>query len=197
MRDAGRDSPEDDEIQRLIKNGRFTEAFEKAYLDFKQAVKYRIIAALRGNVDDPEAEAEDLTQKIFTELFRKLPTHYDPNISKVSTYLYMITTRRIQSRLRQIKYNISYDLASGKNEDEEDHSPNPETLFLDQEKVEIVKRAIVNLLTPFDGQIVMSFLFGGLSVTDIARAANRSPKNIYTRLAKACAVLQKEFEGDE
>jgi len=197
MRDAGRDSPEDDEIQRLIKMRKFTEAFTKAYLAFKRATKARIKGALRGNVDDPEAEAEDLSQKIFTEFFRLLPTRYDPNISKVSTYLYYITTRRIQDRLKEIKYNISYDLVSGKIEDEEHHSPNPETLFLDQEKVEIVKRAILNLLTHFDGQIVMSFLYGGLSVTDIARAANRSPKNIYTRLAKSCAKLQKEFECDE
>jgi DNA-directed RNA polymerase specialized sigma24 family protein len=99
--------------------------------------------------------------------------------------------------LRQIRYGISSELASGKIEESDPHSPNPETIFLDQEKVEIVKRAIVNKLPPFDGWILMSFLYGGMSVAEIARDANRSARNIYTRLAIAIAKIKEELDSEK
>jgi RNA polymerase sigma factor (sigma-70 family) len=174
-----RDSPKDDEIQRLIEMREYAKAFEKSYLAYKGPTKARIRAALRGYVDDPEAEAEDLTQNIFEELDRKLPTRYQPNLASVSTYLYLITTGRIRSRLRQIRHNISAALASGKIEESDPHSPNPEKLYLDQEKVEIVKRAMVNKLTPFEMRIIIAFYYEGLSIARIARDEDRSPKNIF------------------
>jgi RNA polymerase sigma factor (sigma-70 family) len=67
---------------------------------------------------------------------------------------------------------------------------------LDQEKVEIVKRAMVNKLTPFEMRILIAFYYEGLSVASIASDEGRSPKNIYTRLAQAYAKLKEELDGD-
>jgi DNA-directed RNA polymerase specialized sigma24 family protein len=138
MRDPCKDSPKEATIQRFIKKREFTEALEKAFLAYEEEIKARCISGLRGYVDDPVAEGEELTQEIYAEFHRKLPIDYDPSISQVRTFLYHITARRIQDRrVRPKRNNISYELVSHKIEYREPYSPDPEMLFLDREKVEI------------------------------------------------------------
>jgi DNA-directed RNA polymerase specialized sigma24 family protein len=137
MRDPDQDNPTEAESRCHIKKRYYEGIFEKFLQEWEGEIKRRCANELFLYMDDPITEAEELTQVIFTEFYRKLPTHYDPSISQVRTYLHTITTGRILDRRRHARrsrtnyYNhVTYEMKR-----RELHSPGPEKVVLDQEKV--------------------------------------------------------------
>jgi DNA-directed RNA polymerase specialized sigma24 family protein len=67
---------------------------------------------------------------------------------------------------------------------------------LDQEKVEILKIAMVNILTSLEMRIFINYYIEGYTITDIAEFEGKEKDNIRTRLYQARVKLKKELAGD-
>lgn len=91
---ANPDPTSDEEILRLLRNGRGEEAFERVL----SAYRRRVHALAYGVLRDRDA-AEDVAQDVFVRLWKALP-RYDGR-AKLSTWIYAITRNASISALRR------------------------------------------------------------------------------------------------
>jgi DNA-directed RNA polymerase specialized sigma24 family protein len=104
MRDPSRDNPTEAEIQDLITQRKFREAFHKAYLSYWQGLVTYNIKRLVGHGSNPQADGEELAQETFGIFWKKLhippPIGYNPSRSIVRTYLFAIARNLVKDKVK-------------------------------------------------------------------------------------------------
>jgi RNA polymerase sigma-70 factor (ECF subfamily) len=191
MRDSSRDTPTEATIRELIADGKYDEAFELIHLAYGGVTKRRCINGLLGYVSDNIADGEELAQDILCELSHKLRTKYDPRRSTVRTYLYIITTNRLNDRRRAANRSINNHNTVQRELKLRpligSHSRNPEMVVLEiaveKERKERLARAVEKLSAP-DREIWKLFYEHNLSASDIADLKGTTAGAIRTRLSR-------------
>jgi RNA polymerase sigma-70 factor, ECF subfamily len=204
MGEPDQEKPVEAEIRRHIKKRDFEGALETALREFRKEINTRVTNSLRDYVDDPEDEAEALTQIIFTKFYSTLP-RYDPSITRARTWLHRITTKCIAERRRHgRRQTIYYQLITHEMNRREPYWPNPQDRVLKQSMLELVKSVINNnkKLSNIERQVLILFYFEEKSVAEIADDLVRSGDNIRQRLStgrdkiRDDPMIRKEIDGD-
>jgi RNA polymerase sigma-70 factor (ECF subfamily) len=140
---------------------------------------------------DP-AEAEDLTQESFIQLFRKIHTFRGE--SAFSTWLHRLTVNLVLMRLRKKKL-VSTSLDEITGNDEEDDRPHNEIGAPDPRLSGLVDRidlqSAVDQLSDGYRQIFILYDVLGFNHTEIARILGRSIGNSKSQLHKARKRLRQ------
>lgn len=161
-------------------------AFYQLYSQYKGEVA-KIVAHLLG----PEAEAEDIIQEIFVQLYKSLPNFKYQ--SRFSTWLYRISVNTVLQYLRK-RYK-SGNLVSIEADDNlrkmllnSESSSSPEKEVLDREYIKIVYE-LLDTLSPKKRIVFILSEIEGKSPQEIAEIVGAPVFTVRTRLFYA----RKEF----
>jgi RNA polymerase sigma factor (sigma-70 family) len=193
MTEPDSDYPRDREaeIRRLIQKHDFEGALLLTIQVFGGEIKRKCIGTLQGYVDDPIAEADELTPKIFLAFYDSLHG-YDPAISGISTWLHTIARYKIIDRKRETSRATQwYELVKFEFEHSKLYSPSPEGLVLDRIFLEHVREELAKEFTPLVAAILYLYYFNGKTVTEIAGDLKKAPNNISKRLSLARPQFEK------
>jgi RNA polymerase sigma factor (sigma-70 family) len=194
MRNPNWVNPIELKIRGLIAQRNFEKAFETSRLAYEREIKDYCINRLRGYVPDHKADGEELAQDIFYEFSRALDDKnnskkgkYDPNITSVRTFLYIIMMRRIIDKRRAIKRSslhrdvVRHELNLRASLGPDSH--NPETILLAQERKKILDRNI-DRLNSLD-KVIINLYRHGFTTAEIAQFTGETEETIRTRLPRA------------
>jgi len=144
---------------------------------------YGLALQILGHV----AEAEDLTQAVFVELWRK--ASYDPQRGSVSSFLYLLTRSRAIDRLRSqdssqrlLKHWQSLLAA-------ENRAPAPFEQLSLEERRQAVQEAL-GQLPESQRQVLELIYYQGLSQADVARHLGIPPATVKARARQALCKLR-------
>ena len=147
----------------------------------------RLLYFIRRLIDDPE-ESFDVLQRVWLNVFRKLPRLHAPQAFRV--WLYRIAHDQAISALRKKRVEISIEdlpLHNGVPDD-------PETRAT--ETAEAVHAALQSLSVDHRRVLTLRFL-EEMSVEDIASVLGCSAGTVKSRLHYARAALRRRIEEDE
>lgn len=137
-------------------------------------------------------EAQDISQEVFINVFRKLHTFHEK--ASFSTWLYRISynycidwTRKNKKRLRQEPgYEEQVELA--------DARMNVEESFLDMQKRKHLRKAILQLDEKYRNVLIL-FHFQELSYEEIGEIMQVPLKTVETRLYRGRQLLRKQLSS--
>lgn len=153
---------------------------------------YSLARRMLGN----DADAEDVTQDVFVQVLRNLPTFRGE--SAFSTWLYRIAVNTALSYRRKRAVRKAHSLAEPFQEfaDNGEHlrpvrrwAPGPEQLALDREAHELIERAIGRLPETYRDVLVLADV-EGLSNADIAEMLGLSVAAVKSRLHRARLLMR-------
>lgn len=164
-------------------------AFEEIYEEFYAKVYRYVLKRIRRASD-----AEDLTQEVFIACYRN-HEKYDPNISSLSTWIYVITNNRIKNYFRD--HQQAYPIADYLDTLSSGHDSLEQCLYLEQLRSELIHA--IEILPKRQQQIVLLRYFKSFTTQEIAEALQISPGNVRTLLSRSlktirlCVPNLKEF----
>lgn len=144
-------------------------------------------------------EAADLTQDVFVQAYRALPTFRGE--SKIYTWLYRIAVNRGKNRMKQIARSNAMmagsidepiDAEEGLRRDLPDQSFVPDRILAQRELQAVVNEEINNLPPDFRLVIVLRDL-EGLSYKDMAEVIGISLEAVKSRLFRARSHLRERL----
>ena len=159
-------------------------AFETFVLTYQHRV-YSISLRMLGN----RSEAEEIAQEVFLRVYRSIGEFRGD--SKLSTWLYTITSRLCLNRLkagnprRRAGESVLDKIADGR--------PNPDARLLEAERESAVHQAIQELDDDRRIVVVLRDLHG-LSYDEIASALDLDPGTVRSRLHRARMELRQRLE---
>jgi len=181
-------------IERIL-SGSDSKAFEELVNRYQK----QVIKTCKGFVNS-YADAEDLAQEVFIEVFQSLSGFRSE--SKLSTWLYRIAVNkslnfvRKQKRSSMLKSIESFFIGKGENaeplEVEDFSSPSPENTFINKENKQLIKSAINDL--PENQRIAFILSkYQDLSYKEIAEVMDVTLPSVESLLFRAKANLQKNL----
>lgn len=144
-------------------------------------------------------EAADLTQDVFVQAYRALPSFRGD--SKIYTWLYRIAINRGKNRMKQIARGNSVvtgslddpiDAEEGLTRDVPDHSAVPERM-LERRELQVVVSEEINNLPPDFRLVVILRDIEGLSYRDMAEVIGISLEAVKSRLFRARSQLRERL----
>lgn len=144
-------------------------------------------------------EAADLTQDVFVQAYRALPSFRGD--SKIYTWLYRIAINRGKNRMKQIARGNSVvtgslddpiDAEEGLTRDVPDHSAVPERM-LERRELQVVVSEEINNLPPDFRLVVILRDIEGLSYRDMAEVVGISLEAVKSRLFRARSQLRERL----
>jgi RNA polymerase sigma-70 factor (ECF subfamily) len=141
-----------------------------------------------------QTEAEDAAQEALVKAVTNLHT-FDVT-RPFKPWMLRIASNECLDRLRRRKPIVSLD---GLGEDgawewKPGESPNPEAEFLKHEKEEQI-RALLDVLSPLDRNVVTLFYWEGLSYAEISEMTSLSISAIKSRLFRARRAMAEQLEA--
>jgi RNA polymerase sigma-70 factor (ECF subfamily) len=186
---------EDTELQ-LINQAKAgnTDAFETLIKSYEKSIYTICLRMLLS-----EEEAYDATQEVCVKIWRQL--HIFKGDSKLSTWIYRITTNQCLDLLRKNKNKNKKEISLfQKNDDDEEwmidqgnEKENVEKIMENKELKEILKEAIYQLKEDYKTVIVLRDI-NQYSYDEIAQILNISLGTVKSRLSRARASLRYFLE---
>lgn len=186
---------EDTELQ-LINQAKAgnTDAFETLIKSYEKSIYTICLRMLLS-----EEEAYDATQEVCVKIWRQL--HLFKGDSKLSTWIYRITTNQCLDLLRKNKNKNKKEISLfQKNDDDEEwmidqgnEKENVEKIMENKELKEILKEAIYQLKEDYKTVIVLRDI-NQYSYDEIAQILNISLGTVKSRLSRARASLRYFLE---
>lgn len=142
------------------------------------------------------AEAEDLTQLVFTTLWRR-PAAYDPARGPLGAWLLLLTRSRAVDQLRSLKARRDRGLVAGVEEtlpDAIDPSPRPDEALQASQDGSLVRAALASLPAPQREAIEVAF-FEGLSQSEVAEKLGVPLGTIKTRIRDGMRKMKAALEA--
>ena len=149
---------------------------------------------------------EDLIQEGMLGLFRAIRT-YDPEKgSPFAVYARLLTERQIYTAIgasntlkqKTLNTSVSIDAISEEGQDAVSRAwDNPETLLLDRENAEDLRKKIFRRLSPMEKRVLEDYL-NGYDYVEIAARMGRTPKsvdNALQRIRSKAADLRRSIYG--
>ena len=150
----------------------------------------RVYAVALRIVKDP-AEAEDVTQEVFINVYRKIGSFKGD--SAFSTWIYRVTVNRALRHVKKLGRWVSVD-DPAKMEQQEDKRPSPEDNAVERQKQDQLRRAIDEL--PDKQRTVLTLrVEQSLPFKEIARILGRSVGGVKANYFHAVRKVQAAFSG--
>ena len=169
-----------------------TQIFSQLIDNYKNMV-YNLAYRMSNNPH----EAEDISQEAFLRAYQSL-AHFNPSY-KFSTWLYQITLNIIRDKFKrkEIDY-VSLDTPVETDDSEfcpqpADYAHNPEHIIDQQEKTQVIQKAILSLPLKYREIIVLRHL-QDLSYIEIANILKLPQGTVKVRLYRAREQLRKILE---
>lgn len=177
-------------IDQIIKNDQ--DAFRQLVEQYQDMV-FRTCQGLLHN----NAEAEDITQEVFVEVYRSIS--YFRGESKLSTWLYRIAINKSLNQLKKIQRKASWlridDLLPGRKGEKTElsipglNNANP----LEQEELGRILKAAIDSLPENQRIAFVLAKYDELSYKDIAEVMNSSVSSVESLVHRAKTSLQKKL----
>jgi RNA polymerase sigma-70 factor (ECF subfamily) len=160
-------------------------AFERLYDELGAAV----FGVARRVVRDP-SRAEDVTQEVFLEVWRKAPT-FDDARGSAKTWIMTIAHRRAVDAVRRSEAQKRYDGAAVA--EEVIHDEPGDALITDEEHGAV--RACLETLTELQLESVRLAYFNGYTYSEVATLLDKPLPTIKTRMRDGLIRLRDCLEG--
>jgi RNA polymerase sigma-70 factor (ECF subfamily) len=158
-------------------------AFEEIVRRYKKLV-YSVVYKM---ISDKE-EVNDISQEVFIRLYKSLE-RYNPEY-KMSTWIVKITSNLCLDTLRKKKQDtVTLDDAIGVSS----NTDTPEQAFINNQKTELIRRAINELPEKYKILIVL-FHNKGMSYEEMTKVLNEPMSIIKNRLYRARLMLREKLE---
>lgn len=164
---------------------------ESAFQELVALYQQMIIGTCFGYLHNQE-EAEDVAQEVFIQVFRSIGKFRGD--AKLSTWLYRIAINRSLNKLRSRKsrYLVGLDVLFEPGSKEGNSSSDPYDSLINQEKAEILHRAIDRLPDNQKTAFILS-KYEGLANKKIAEVMETSLSAVEALLNRAKKNLQVEL----
>lgn len=136
------------------------------------------------------AEAEDVVQETFLELWRRA-ADYDPSRASPATWAVMVGRSRALDRLRARSSAARVATAQAAEPVSADPAPQPVEVREEQERV----RSALSTLPPEQREVIELAYFEGLAQTEIAARTGQPLGTIKTRVRLAMEKLETALGG--
>ena len=160
-------------------------AFESLYDELSSAV----FGLARRVVRDP-ARAEDVTQEVFLEVWRKA-ARFDSGLGRAKTWVMTIAHRRAVDAVRRNESHKRHDLHTAP--DEVSHDEPADTLIAGEEHGEV--RGCMETLTDLQLESVRLAYFNGYTYNEVATLLDKPLPTIKTRMRDGLIRLRDCLEG--
>jgi len=160
-------------------------AFERLYDELSSAV----FGLARRVVRDP-ARAEDVTQEVFLEVWRKA-ARYDSALGKAKTWVMTIAHRRAVDAVRRSEAQKRQDVKAAP--DEVSHDEPADSLIRDEEQGAV--RQCLETLTDLQLESVRLAYFNGYTYNEVAQLLEKPLPTIKTRMRDGLIRLRDCLEG--
>lgn len=160
-------------------------AFEALYDELSSAV----FGLARRVVRDP-ARAEDVTQEVFLEVWRKA-ARFDSDLGKAKTWVMTIAHRRAVDAVRRSESNKRQD--SQATPEEVSHDEPADAVIKTEEHSEV--RECMETLTDLQLESVRLAYFSGYTYNEVATLLERPLPTIKTRMRDGLIRLRDCLEG--
>jgi RNA polymerase sigma-70 factor (ECF subfamily) len=160
-------------------------AFEALYDELSTAV----FGLARRVVRDP-ARAEDVTQEVFLEVWRKA-SRFDSGLGKAKTWVMTIAHRRAVDAVRRNESQKRYDGQAGL--DEVSHDEPADRLLKEEEHTAV--RGCLDTLTELQLESVRLAYFNGYTYAEVATLLGKPLPTIKTRMRDGLIRLRDCLEG--
>lgn len=159
--------------------------------------------------DFSREDAEEICQEVFLTVVRNIGTFR--GASAFRTWLFRIAVNKardfIEKRLAakrgggKVPLSLqAEDPESGRRIDPPSEAPRPDQALLNQERMQLVRRALDHLADPCREIIELRY-FGDLSYEELSKALELNPKTVSSRLSKCLdrleAVAERVFAGEK
>jgi RNA polymerase sigma-70 factor, ECF subfamily len=160
-------------------------AFEKLYDELSAVV----FGLARRVVRDP-ARAEDVTQEVFLEVWRKA-ARFDSSLGKAKTWVLTIAHRRAVDAVRRSESQKRQDQRAAP--DEVSHDQPADMLIQDEEHGAV--RRCMDTLTDLQLESVRLAYFNGYTYNEVATLLDKPLPTIKTRMRDGLIRLRDCLEG--
>lgn len=197
---AGPENRTDEELIRLYRQGD-RQAADVLLEKYKKLVRMRARTLYLAGGD-----RDDLLQEGMLGLFKAI-RYFDPDRNSLfRTYASLCVDRQIYSAIRHDRRKKNQPLNTSLSihaltesagvPEEWSHREDPESMLLDQEALEQLKKRISESLSSYENQVLDLYLEGN-SFREIADGLNKTPKsveNAWSRIRRKIRNLQTEAE---
>jgi RNA polymerase sigma factor (sigma-70 family) len=179
--------PSDEELARSAQAGSqeaFIQLYERFFPTVYVWVRFKV----------PEADVEDVTQEIFIAVLKSLGNF--KNQSKISTWIWTITKRKIADyyRARKIKQPVDLDCYDELDTHNlADHTGNAEG---EQDNLVIVRQALCKLPDNYQDIILLRFIYD-MPFNEIASQNGQSLEATKSLFRRAMAALTMKMENND
>lgn len=160
------------------------EAFELLYA----AYKGRIYSFLLRLVSEPEM-ADDITQDVFTKVFRLLPTLDHDH--RVLPWLYRVANNAALDHIRRRRRFTWLKLGKVTGTNDEPHAADEHGRVPEQEHVQ----AVLRTLSPENASALLLHALEGYSYKEIAEIQGVTMTAVRSRIARARAAFRQRYGG--
>lgn len=186
-----REEPDDQElIERFLSHGA-EECFEQLVDRYKNKV-FRLAASVMGS--GFSAEAEDIAQEVFIQVYRKLTTFRRD--SRFSTWLYRIAYNRALERKRKARFRIPHqgeELLNAREAPREQADP---VAFAEQRRRNrSVLKSLDDLDEPFRTAIYLHYWMN-CSIAEIAEQLGTKPNTVKSYLFRGRQRLAQSLKKE-
>jgi len=179
-----RDRDDLDALLRRVARGE-SEAFASLY-DVMSASVYGVA---RRVVRDP-SRAEDVTQEVFLDIWRKAPA-FDPGRGSAKTWIMTIAHRRAVDAVRRTESAKKYDGAAIVAD--VSHDQTADAVIKDEEHTAV--RGCLDALTELQLECVRLAYFNGYTYSEVATLLDKPLATIKTRIRDGLIRLRECLEG--
>ncbi len=155
------------------------------------------IQRLCGRLTGDAHRAEDVAQEVFTKIF--LHRHSYRHQGRFSTFIWRVAInachdeRRRQKRRNEYSLDKENSLGQTGIEALESADPGPSTMAVNQEQVNIVRQALMNLPEHYRSVVVMRH-YEGLKFREIADVLEIAEGTVKSRMAEALSRLERALK---
>ncbi len=149
---------------------------------------FRLVASVLG--PGSAAEAEDLTQEIFLEAYRKL--HTFRGASRLSTWLHRLALRRAIDRRRLARWRMPHLGEEALPEHPEDDYATPEGEVIERHRALAVRQAVDRLPEPLR-TVLHLYYWMGRPVAEIAELLAIPEGTVKAQLFRARGKLRRQL----
>ena len=191
----------DEQAMWRVKMDDDAEAFADLVARWEKPIQ-RLCARMLGDIH----RGEDLTQEAFARVFARRK-NYEPT-GKLSTFLWRVALNLCYDELRKIKRRGEFSLDESRDSDDAPGSalavldspePSPDHQLAARERVDTVRRALLELSEPYRVVVVLRH-YEGLKFREIGDVLEIPEGTVKSRMAEALSqlsnILNQTKEGD-
>ncbi len=161
-------------------------AFEEIVVLFQD-----MVFTLAYRVVKNREEAEEVAQDVFIKVFKSLKSFNEK--SKLSTWIYRITYNLSINRYRSQKQQLVTTKIDNSNENKLGYTKDALTELSEQEKREVINKAILRLAET-EKIIITLYYYEDLPIAEIAEIVGISPQNVKVKLFRSRQKLHTELK---